>query len=345
MGQQSIFAVSAGPGDEKSGMRILALLIKPLIRHAVIFGLTGFVLLALLLGAITESGFSEAEAAGRKYIVVASIAPLADFARAVGGAGVRVETMTRGAQDPHSQPLLPSQIILLERAQLLVLNGLGLEPYGGKLREIARGLGLPVIIAGEGLGSPVVDPGAHGRSDGQSNTRDDSAKSTRRNPHVWLDPLLAVVQVTRIRDGLIRMNPQGQAGYRLRAQQYIDRVMELHRTIRETVALAKQRTFLVTHGAFSHFAKRYGLTQIAVMGTGEAMEPSPARIAFVISQARALGTDVIFTTPQLPPHAARVIAGEAGLRVMQLDPIGAKGKSYLQTMRANLSELALALNP
>jgi ABC-type Zn uptake system ZnuABC Zn-binding protein ZnuA len=76
------------------------------------------------------------------------------------------------------------------------------------------------------------------------------------------------------------------------------------------------------HPAFTHFAARYGLVQAASVEPVPGREPSPRALASLIHLARDHRLRVIFTEPQFPEAAARMIARDAGLGVTLVDPIG-----------------------
>lgn len=288
---------------------------------------------------------ARAEGVGAPLHVVASIAPLADFAREVGGDRVAVEQLVPPGQNPHTYALKPAQMRALTRARLLVLNGMGLEFFGEKIAEAAGNRGLVVLRSAEGLvagGSPLnAAPATHGARDHDDEDEADPA----RNPHVWLDPVVATAQVERIRDALGALDPAGRAVYEANARRYLGELAALHREFRTALATVRTRQFIVFHPSFTHLARRYGLEQVAVVSSGGTeQEPLPRRIAAVIETARRLRARAIFAEPQFPRKAAETIAAEAGIAVAYLDPIGAGPRStYLGTMRANLRALVAAL--
>ncbi len=288
-------------------------------------GRTLCVLLALAAGPAGARG------APRKpdppLAVAASILPLADFARHVGGDRVRVEVLVPPGASPHTYEPTPAQLALLSRARVLVLNGVGLEFWADKVVAAAHNPRLIVIRAAAGLPILAGDRDAPGG-----------------NPHVWLSPLDAIHQVAAIRDGLARADPAGAEVYRANAERYIAQLEALDAEIRDTVATFRSRAFIAFHPAWVYFARDYGLTQAAVIEASPGREPSPAEIARIIRAAKAIGTRAIFAEPQSPTKAAQVIAEETGARVLLLDSLGRPPDyGYLQTMRYDLSQMAKAL--
>ncbi len=259
--------------------------------------------------------------------VAASILPLADFARQVGGERVAVETLVPPGASPHTYEPTPAQLRLLSRARVLVLNGVGLEFWADKLISAARNPRLIVVRTAAGLPILASDPDEPGG-----------------NPHVWLSPLGAIHQVEAIRDALIRADPAGADGYRANAERYVGRLRALDQEIRATVATFRTRKFIVYHPAWAYFARDYGLEQAAVIERSPGQEPSPAEVAAIIRTARAIGAKAIFAEPQFSTKAARVIAEESGAQVLLLDPLGRPPTyRYLDTMRYDLAQMRKAL--
>jgi zinc transport system substrate-binding protein len=260
-------------------------------------------------------------------VVAASILPLADFARQVGGDRVTVEVLVPPGASPHTYEPTPAQLVLLSRARVLVLNGVGLEFWADKALGAAHNPRLIVVRTAEGL--PIL-AGAAAEPGG--------------NPHVWLSPRGAIHQVAAIRDGLVRADPAGAESYRANAERYIAQLGALDAEIRDTVATFGSRRFVAFHPAWVYFARDYGLEQAAVIEAAPGREPSPAEIAGIIRTARAIGAKAIFAEREFPTKAARVIADEAGAKVLLLDTLGrGPSYSYLDTMRYNLAQMVRAL--
>lgn len=270
-----------------------------------------------LLGPIgMGESFPEAE-----FPVAASIPPLGDFAREVGGEHVWVEVLVPPGASPHTYELTPAQMQFLSRARLLVVVGLGLEYWLPDVVAAVQNPDLEVVVTAQGI--ELLD----------------------ENPHVWLDPLNAIIQVGHIRDALIRVDPGHRLDYEMNAARFIGELAELDAEIRDRVSSWSGRAFIAQHPAWVYFAQRYGLVQAAVIEAIPGREPSPAEIARIIETARREGIRALFAEPQLPPRALEVIAAELGLRVVTLDPLGgAPGReSYLELMRYNLAGFEAAL--
>jgi zinc transport system substrate-binding protein len=281
------------------------------------------VALALVLALPLRAG----TAAETRLPVAASILPLADFTREVGGRHVEVETLVPPGASPHTFEPTPAQLRLLSRARVLVLNGLGLEFWADKVIAAAANPRLVVVRTAAGLPVLAGDPDEPGG-----------------NPHVWLSPRDAIHQVEAIRDALIRADPADAPAYRANAERYVGELRALDREIRAAVATFRTRKFIAFHPAWAYFARDYGLEEAAVIERSPGREPSPAEVAAIIRTARSIGARAIFAEPEFSPKAAQVIAAESGIRVLMLDPLGRPpGYRYLDTMRYDLAQMRKAM--
>lgn len=75
-------------------------------------------------------------------------------------------------------------------------------------------------------------------------------------------------------------------------------------------------------------------------------EPTPRHLQNLVTAIRHSGIKAVFAEPQLNPRVAEMIAKEAEVKVLLLDPMGGRPPyetDYLQMMRYNLAALDQAL--
>jgi len=285
-------------------------------------------LVMLLLSALSACAAPVTPAGtDRRLPVVASILPLADFVRQVGGDRVSVETLVPPGASPHTYELTPAQLRAVSQGRVLVLNGIGLEYWAEGIISAAKNPDLIVVTTSEGLD---ILAGEVGESSG--------------NPHVWLSPSNAIHQVEAIHDALVRADPTGADAYRHNADRYIAELRALDREIRQAVGAFSRREFIAFHAAWVYFARDYDLALAAVVESRPGQEPSPEEIAAIVGTARRIGARAIFAEPQCSAKAAEVIAEESGAQVLFLNPLGLPPDyHYLDLMRFNLAEMSRGL--
>lgn len=247
--------------------------------------------------------------------VAVTILPLADFVKNVGGDKVRIMVMVPPGASPHTYEPTPNQLIELSKAKIYVKVGSGLNfelVWMDKLMKINKDM----LICDSSQGIQLIG----------------------KNPHIWLSPLNAKMQVENIYKALVQVDPVNEKYYARNKKNYLKKLDELDREIRNTLAGIKNRKFMVFHPAWSYFAREYNLEQVSIEKEGK--KPTLKTLAKLIEQARALGIKVIFASPQFSAKSAEVIAREIGGRVVFIDPLA---RDYIANMYKLLNELAQAL--
>jgi ABC-type Zn uptake system ZnuABC Zn-binding protein ZnuA len=313
---------------------------------------------ALLVASLAGGcGGARGADSGGRVKVAASIAPRADFVARVGGDRVDVELMVPAGASPHTFEPTSGQMKFLSEARLLILNGLELETWAadilGKVgnNQLVRVETAAAVPAGEliATGEEEHEDEGEGHEDEGEGHESDEHRHGVYNPHVWLDPELAVYQVQAIRDALVEVDPEHAQEYRDNASALIEELGELDAWIRERVASFTRRKFVAFHSAWAYFAARYGLEMVGVVEELPGKEPSAADIAALVEKIRAEGVTVIFAEPQFNPRVAEAVASTSGggVRVAILDPLGNPDdpatNAYDKLMRHDVVEMGKAL--
>jgi zinc transport system substrate-binding protein len=269
---------------------------------------------------------------------------LADFCKHLGGDRVAVQVLIPPGASPHVFEPPPSVIANASRARVFVYIGAGLEPWAQRLLAAGDSRDRVVVQAAQGL--PLIADVPDEEPGHEAAHHEEDHHHEGGNPHVWLDPVLAQEICLRISAAFIQADPGHRPEYEARLKDYLQKLGELDREIKKQVADFRLREFISFHPAFSYFARRYGLREAGVIELSPGREPSPRHLQRLIAAIRRYGIRVIFAEPQLSPRVAEVIAQEAGVKVLLLDPMGGRppyGSDYLQLMRHNLAVLAQAM--
>ncbi len=266
-----------------------------------------------------------------KIKVVVTIPPLADFVHEVGGEGVQVTNLLPPGASPHTFEPTPSQARAASEADLVIRIGLDADHWIDGLLPS----NVPVITAAELDGIELI-------YEGQSHEHEVERREGA-NPHVWLDPVYAKVISSAIASKLAKLDPAGKAEYEKNLSGYLAELDSLDAEIRTAVKGFGSKAYVSFHPAWVYFARRYGLQRVAVIAESPGKEPTPRHLAEVIEAVRKSGAKAVFAEPQLSPKAARVIAREAGVEVLFLDPLGRQKESYVEMMTRNLEALSEAM--
>jgi len=318
-------------------------------------GIRGFILQAVLAcwGLVFLMGPLGAAPAD-KLLVAATIVPLGDFCQRLGGDLVQVQVLIPPGASPHVFEPAPSVMARASQAKVFVYIGAGLEPWAAKLLR-ARGPGELVEVEAAG-GIPLLGMADQHQHHGEVEARDHAGQHADQkgshdshlagNPHIWLDPVLAQEICRKIARAFIQADPGHRAQYEANLQQYLAALEALHQEIQQQAVAWTLRDFVSFHPSFSYFARRYNLHEVGAIEEAPGREPTPRHLQNLVAAVRRFGIRVVFTEPQFNPRVAEVIAQEAGVKVLMLDPIGGPppyGSDYLKLMRYNLAALNQAL--
>ena len=267
--------------------------------------------------------------------VVTSTVVIADLARNVGGDAVRVESLVPSGGDVHTFRATPSDGVKIGEADLILLNGTGLDDFLSNIVTSAKREETEVVEVSKSL-SPIQlvvrDVGERGDDDENGD-----------DPHFWLDPIAVMTYVEEIRDALREADPQRAAEYDRNAIAYIRRLQNLDRDIRAALAPVplEHRVLITFHDAFAYFGARYEFEVIAFLGV-EGGEPTPRDIVRAIEEVEEKGLPAIFAEPQFAEDALRSAAEETSVDVgtLRSSTFDDASPDYISMMRANAREIA-----
>jgi zinc transport system substrate-binding protein len=283
--------------------------------------------------------------------VAASIVPLADFCRQIGGNKVEVEVLIPPGASPHTFEPSPRVLAGLAKARVLVEVGSGLEPWLDKFIQAQPADKRPAVLEatqGIELIAEVPEPVKVGAKQGHPHAAEagHAHESGTGNPHVWLDPIYAQEICRRIAVAFEKADPENKGVYEQNLARYLQQLAQLDQEIRTATASFRLREFVGFHPSFSYFARRYGLREVGIIEVAPGREPTPRAFQNIIEAIRRYGIKVIFSEPQFSPRIAEVLARDAGVKVLMLDPIGGRSPyndSYIAMMRYNVSTMAQAM--
>jgi ABC-type Zn uptake system ZnuABC Zn-binding protein ZnuA len=317
------------------------------------FRLAEPVLLATLMCCFLALFPASALAAANPMPVAATIIPLGDFCQKIGGDLVRVQVLTPPGSSPHVFEPSPSEMARAFQARVFVYIGAGLEPWAARLLHARGPKDLVVVEAARGI--PLLEMRQdhhHGEAETLGHTgthhgqEEGHTAHPSGNPHIWLDPVLAQQICRKIAASFVQADPAHRAQYKANLQAYLAALADLNRTIADHAKRWRLRDYVSFHPSFAYFARRYDLHNVGTIQTSPGREPTPRYLSNLIGTIHRFGIKAIFAEPQLNSRVAEVIAREAGVKVLRLDPLGGRppyGQDYIQLMRHNLATLDQAL--
>lgn len=295
--------------------------------------------------------------AGEPVRVAALGTVLADLARQVGGAGVEVVGLVEPGEDPHGFEPTPGDLRRLGDAEVVLLNGLGLENNVERLRAAAS-REARFVVAGEVI-EPLVADGAacehpehdHAQAE-QAHAEQESAHGHHAvDPHWWGSPANARAVVVAIRDALAGVRPSQRAEFERNAAAALVRLAALQDWIEVQVASVPRpsRVLVSSHDAFRYFARDFGFETVPIHGLSMEDQPSAQEVAALIQRLRSGGVRAIFAEAGENPEVLEAMMRESGVRLggrLHADGLGAApADTYEGMMRQNVEVLVGGLRP
>ena len=280
-----------------------------------------------------------------KIKVVTSFYPFYEIAKEIGGNNTIVTSVIPIGVEPHDWEITPQRISNIMEADVIIYNGIGFDSWLGKkeqfrnsfLVDISKDLQL-IKIGEQALENP-----------GQGRQYDDH--TSRYDPHVWLDPIFVKNISNTISSALIKLDPNNTKAYEQNTKNFIQRLDGLDSLIKTSLNNCKLKDFITFHEAFQYFANRYGLNQHAVHGNSPEGEILPQQIIQIISIAKDLRIDTIYSEELKDPRLSQTLAAEIpNGKVLLLSPIEVlnqeeqkKDIGYIDKMKMNLQSLKQGL--
>jgi zinc/manganese transport system substrate-binding protein len=295
----------------------------------------------LLILALAGAG-TGCTSGGDQPRVVVTTNILGDITQEIVGDGAEVTVLMKPNADPHSFGLSAVQAAELERADLVIFNGLGLEENVLRHVEAAREAGVATFEAGE-----AVDPltfQAH--DDGGP-----EEEAGQPDPHFWTDPDRVRKAAGLIADQVVEhVDGVDEKAIRANADRYDGQLAGLTTWMEKSFdRIPEQRRALVTnHHVFGYLAERFDFRVVgAVIPSGTTLaSPSSSDLRSLTRAMRKAGVPTVFADSSQPKRLAEVLRTELGgrVRVVELysESLTEKGKgagTYLQMMRANTTAM------
>jgi zinc transport system substrate-binding protein len=256
--------------------------------------------------------------------IFSSFYPIYDFVKKIGKDRVDVSTIVPAGIEPHDFEPTAKQVIELQKADVIFINGAGFESWINKIGN-ANVVDLSKDLPIENIGSTP-------------------------DPHIWLDPNLVKAYSKTIVEKFISLDPQNTDYYTSNFNEFNSKLELLNSDINMNLTNCDLNDFIAFHDAFGYFAKRYGLTQHSISGLSPEGDINPQKITEAIKLAEQLGVNIIFSEDNIEPRLSDTIANEIGGKVMRLSPIEmitqeeqTLDKDYFSKMYDNLDNLKIAL--
>jgi zinc/manganese transport system substrate-binding protein len=283
--------------------------------------------------------------------VIATTSVFADLAQLALGDNVTIETIIPAGVDVHTFEPSPADAQKLAGADLIVMNGLGLDEWALSLLEAAGKSEEDVLELAEGIDESnawvYLEGEEHDEEEGEEHSEEEGEEHGHggTDPHIWLDPKGAAIYVNRIAARVAAELPERAMVIESARDAGLAEIAALDEELRVGFAAidASARKIVTFHDAFGYFARAYEIEIVGVAVEAPGQEPSAKEIAALIDAIKAAGVTSVFSEVQFPSKILDQVAAETGATVLEnlySDALGdAPANSYLGAMRANASAI------
>ena len=311
----------------------------------------------LLLIVCSVSYAKDLEIAPEPINAIASFSILADWVEVIGASGVNVQSLVKKDEDVHVYKATPQEMAQLSKADLLVVNGMNLEGWMGRIIN-ASGYTGDMLVASRGI--DVLNAGAtdhdhhykahgHGKAEEKESQRSIMSRSGYVDPHAWTSLREARVYVSNIAAALSQLRPEHADLFESRKTDYLSKLDALDQRAQDAFSVVpkERRNIVIPHNAFNYLARDYGFSVHSLSGLSTRSESSAQRVAIIVRAIRKANITAIFSENISNTKLIDQVQNETSVKVSGTLISGAlseeKAPSYLKMMEYNLELLSDAM--
>jgi len=304
--------------------------------------LLGTVLSLTLLLAGCSAPAESAESGADKLNVVATTTMLTDLAEEIGGERITANGLMGPGIDPHLYQASAGDVSLMQKADVVVYNGLHLEGKMGEIFENLSTQGSTVICIENGLDESMLLAWEN--------------DSSVHDPHIWFDVSLWKQAAKAVAEGLTQADPEGKADYEANLEAYLKELDETDTYIRNRVTELpeSQRVLVTAHDAFQYFGKAYGFEVRGLQGISTDAEAGTSDVSALADFIVDRQIKAIFVESSVPPKTIEALQAAVKAKGFDVaiggelysDSLGGAdsgAETYILTVKANIDTIVDAL--
>ena len=273
-------------------------------------------------------------ALAKQIHAVVSFSILADIVSQVGGEHVTVTSLVGRNEDTHVYEPKPQDATALAKADVVIINGLGLEGWMDRLAQAAASKAR-LVIATTGIAPLKLEEGGQQIPD----------------PHAWQNPANGLIYARNVADALCEVDTEDCGVFRKNVEDYGQEIKVLDDSLHSRFSLIpeERRQVITTHDAFAYFGAAYDIRFLAAEGLSTESEPSAENLGKLISQIRHDRITALFLENMEDPRILEQISKETGVRpggtlfADALSKPGEGGATYLEMIKHNAELLIAAM--
>lgn len=264
------------------------------------------ILLKLLtLSLLFLYGCQNTEQLPKKPTVLVTLAPYKYFVKKIAENTVNVHVIIPYNANPHTFEPTPKQMQNSLKARVWFKNGEFLESL---IENTIKEKNNNILITDLRKGIDLLD------IKGKANPSHDHCQ----DKHIWLSPSLAKKQAIHIANSLCECFPENASLYQENLKILLKELDKLKEEIEKILSKVNNRSFLVSHSAFTYFCKEFNLNQISTEAEGHS--PSVRSMTDLYNTAKELKIEKVIVQPQHNNNTAQLIGKKLHIPINFLDP-------------------------
>ncbi len=307
--------------------------------------LTATVMIGALLFAACGNTNKEADKK-EDLTIVTTFYPIYDFTKEIVGDEGNVKLLIPAGTEPHDFEPSAKERAEISDADVFVYNSSDMEFFVDSLKDSVDSKQTLMIEAAKGINRLESQ-----EADEHEESEEGHDHAHEYDPHVWLDPVLAIKEVRTIAGELGEKYPDKKEIFTKNADAYIKKLEALDQKYSEELKNATNRTFVTQHAAFAYLANQYNLEQVAISGVSPDQEPTPSRLAELKEFVKKNNIKVIYFEENASSKVAETLSNETGVKLEVLNPLESltneqikAGENYISVMEKNLEALKESIN-
>lgn len=234
-----------------------------------------------------------------KKQVLTTFTVLADMAKNIAGDRVEVDSITKPGAEIHGYEPTPGDMVRLQKADLVLDNGLNLEKWAEKLYQNVPDV--PHVTLTDGIAPMGIAEGPY---------------KDKPNPHAWMSPANALIYIDNITKALSSIDKPNADYFVKNANVYKDKINQVDATLKtELGSLTENSRYLAScEGAFSYLIRDYNLKELYIWPINAEAQGTPQQIRSVVETVKANSVPAVFCESTVSDNAQRQVAQETGAR-------------------------------
>lgn len=283
--------------------------------------------IAMITLTFTAIGCSEpGKKDGEKLSVVATINPLKEIAKEIGGDKINLLTIVPSGVEAHDFEPKPKDMEAIAKGDVFIYNGLDMEGWVDGALKNANNDKLSVVKATNGANVIEI------------NNKDEKHNHGKFDPHVWLSLKETKNMAKNIVEGFKSKDKTNEEYYNNNYNKFIDKIDSIQKEYENKFKDVKNKKFVTGHEAFAYLCRDFNLEQNSIEGVFAEGEGTTTRLKELVQYCKDNNVKTIFAEEEASPKTSETLAKEVGAKVEAINTLESKG-DYLNGMKENLEKI------